>query len=57
MNEDRKPLRYTTNGIVAIKFCKREEFLNERTFKRINDGVVSVLVLYLGQFQCVNEIH
>lgn len=62
MKEDRKPLRYITNGMVAMNFCWREkEKQNEQTavMQNITDGVLGMsrIWCYLGQTQSVDEIH
>ena len=64
MKEDRKPLRYITNGIVAMNFCWRAKEAEWRdraeTADRIwlrTDDTDMKQNGYLGQTQSVDEIH
>lgn len=41
MKEDRKPLTYITNGIVAINFCWRDkEKWQEQTVRKYNMSII-----------------
>ncbi len=71
MKEDRKPLTYITNGIVAMNFCwrdKEKQWINDEERLLLCwlsiTGIVAtmnmkmvLMICYLGQTQSVDEIH
>lgn len=61
MKEDRKPLRYMTNGIVAINFCwSKEEEQNEGMGAGVTPPPhpqVERRRSYLVKAQSVDEVH